>query len=125
MSWMRVRDFGSSLAADPGTDPDNLTMFRFSPVTDKHLDAMMLTGHDLVAPQAPTVIITADSQPGDTSTTATLTVGGPHTISSLETIGDEDYYSVHLEAGQSYEIGQYAKTGGPNAVPLPDSYVEV
>ena len=125
MCWMCDRDAKSSLVHNFLNDADSFTRLHFATPQDKSLDAMMLTGHDLVPPQLPTVIITADAQPGDTSTTATLIVGGPHTISSLETIGDQDYFAVQLEAGQAYEIGQYAYVGGPNAVPLPDCYVEI
>ena len=125
MRWMFDRDAKSNLAHNFLNDADSLTRLHFAAAQDKSLDAMMLTGHDLVPPQLPTVIITTDAQPGDTGTTATLNVGGPHTISSIETIGDQDYFAVQLEAGQAYEIGQYAYVGGPNAVPLPDCYVEI
>ena len=113
MCWMCDRDVKSPLVHSFLSDADSVSRLHFSPAQDKNLDAMMLTGHDLVPPQLPTVIITTDAQPGDTSTTATITVGGPHIVSSLETIGDQDYFAVHLEAGQAYEIGQYAKAGGP------------
>jgi Ca2+-binding RTX toxin-like protein len=119
------RDAKSPLVHNFLNDADSVARLHFSPAQDKWLDAMMLTGHDLVPPQLPTVIITTDTQPGDTSTTATINVGGPHIISSLETVGDQDFYQVQLEAGQAYEIGQYAYVGGPNAVPLPDCYVEI
>jgi len=91
----------------------------------KATDGLMLTGHDLVPPQAPALIIVPDNVPGDTSTTATLTVGAPSIISTINTIGDQDFYQVTLEAGQTYEFGMYAFNGGPNLVPLTDAYVEI
>jgi hypothetical protein len=54
-----------------------------------------------------------------------LTVDGAHTIGTLNTIGDQDYYTVNLTAGQTYQIGMYGYTGGPGGVPNPDSYVEI
>lgn len=61
----------------------------------------------------------------DTSTTATLTVGAPATVSTLGTIGDQDFFKVQLVAGKTYEIGMFAKAGGPTGVPLADSYLEL
>src|SRR4051812_3024220 len=54
-----------------------------------------------------------------------LAVDGAHTIGTINTIGDEDYYQVTLVAGQTYQIGMYGYTGGPGGAPNPDSYVEV
>jgi serralysin len=54
-----------------------------------------------------------------------LTVDAAHTIGTINTIGDQDYYQVNLVAGHSYQIGMYGYTGGPGGVPNPDSYVEV
>jgi serralysin len=48
-----------------------------------------------------------------------------HTIGTINTIGDEDYYQVTLVAGQTYQIGMYGYSGGPSLVANPDSYVEV
>ena len=52
-----------------------------------------------------------------------VTVGTPsepvaHTISTLDVPGDQDYYQVTLEAGQTYQIGMYGYAGGPSLVPL-------
>src|SRR5687768_6053314 len=76
-------------------------------------DAMWLTGHENGPTQPPFLILIGDSVPGDTSSTATLTVGAPHTIGTTETIGDQDFYRVELVAGTTYEIGMYAYNGGP------------
>ena len=54
-----------------------------------------------------------------------LTVDAAHTIGTINTIGDQDFYQVTLVAGQTYQIGMYGYSGGPNGVPNPDSYVEV
>ncbi len=76
-------------------------------------------------PATPSTLITVDMQPADTSTTATLVVGGPSIISTIDTIGDQDFFRINLVEGQSYEIGMYLKAGGPNLVPLADCYVEI
>src|SRR5687767_2892508 len=88
-------------------------------------DAMWLTGHESGPAQPPFLILIGDSVPGDTSSTATLTVGAPHTIGTTETIGDQDFYRVNLDAGTTYEIGMYAYTGGPGGIPQADAYVEI
>jgi Ca2+-binding RTX toxin-like protein len=48
-----------------------------------------------------------------------------HTIGTINTIGDQDFYQVTLTAGETYQIGMYGYTGGPGGVPNPDSYVEI
>jgi len=76
---------------------------------------------------APTVplALTIDAQPGDTSTTATIAVDGPHITSTLEMPGDFDFFRVNLQQGELYNIGQYLVTGGPSGVPLADAYIEL
>ncbi|HZG10145.1 MAG TPA: M10 family metallopeptidase C-terminal domain-containing protein [Allosphingosinicella sp.] len=54
-----------------------------------------------------------------------ITVGAPAGVASINIIGDRDFFQVTLEAGKTYEIGQYAKTNGPNGVPLSDAYLEL
>ena len=44
-----------------------------------------------------------DTIPGDRTTTATVTVGGAHVFSTLNTLGDFDFFKVQLTAGQTYE----------------------
>jgi Ca2+-binding RTX toxin-like protein len=74
----------------------------------------------------PATLITTDTVADSPSgASPTLVVGAAHTISTLDTIGDQDFYQVHLVAGQTYEIGMYGYAGGPNAVPLLDAYVEL
>jgi Ca2+-binding RTX toxin-like protein len=78
-------------------------------------------GAGAVAP----LLITADAIPGDRTTTATLTVDGEHLFSTIDTLGDQDFYRVDLTAGQTYEFGVYMKLAGPSGVPLNDAYVEI
>ncbi len=90
----------------------------------KGSDGLIGTGHVNAPPQVATIIV-PDNIGGDTNSTATLTVGGPSVISTTNTIGDFDFYKVTLTAGQSYEIGMYAKDGGPNLVAHGDAFVEI
>jgi serralysin len=73
-----------------------------------------------------------DTVPGDTTTTATLTVGAAPLVSAIDTIADEDFYQITLVAGREYQIGMYgyAPQGpgdpvGPNGLPLIDSFIEL
>ena len=66
-----------------------------------------------------------DGIAGDRSTTATLTVDGEHVFSTLNTLGDFDFFKVELVAGQTYDFGVYAAVGGPGGVPLADAFVEL
>lgn len=75
--------------------------------------------------QPPMLLVTTDTIPGDTSTTQALTVDGAHFVSSIDTIGDEDFYSVQLVEGQTYDISMFLVTGGPSLVPLADAYIEL
>ena len=75
---------------------------------------------------APTLlIVTPDDVADDITTTSSVTVGGEHIVSTINTIGDQDFFKVELEAGRSYEIGEYLVTGGPSLVPLNDAFVEI
>ena len=71
------------------------------------------------------LILTPDNVPGDTGTTVTVTVDGAHVVSTLNTIGDMDFFKVELVAGRTYDIGQYAKLLGPSGIPLADAYLEL
>jgi Ca2+-binding RTX toxin-like protein len=55
----------------------------------------------------------------------TITVGGASTIGTINTIGDQDFYAIHLDAGTLYQIGLYGYAGGTPAAPLPDAYIEL
>jgi serralysin len=91
----------------------------------KYWESMLdgVTGETL--PVTTPLIVTVDAQPGDTSTTATIAVDGPHIISTLELPGDFDFFRVELQEGELYDIGQYLVTGGPSGVPLADAYIEL
>ena len=71
------------------------------------------------------LLLTPDTIPDDTSSTATVTVDGPSIISTIDTIGDQDFFQVVLQAGRIYDIGQYLVAGGPSGVPLADAYIEI
>ena len=71
------------------------------------------------------LLLTPDAVADDVSTTATLTVDGGSLISTIDTIGDQDFYRVDLVAGRTYDIGEYLVTGGPSGVPLSDAYIEL
>jgi serralysin len=71
------------------------------------------------------LLVTTDNIADDISTTTTITVDGPSLISTIDTIGDQDFVRVELVAGRIYDIGQYLITGGPSGVPLSDAYIEI
>jgi len=73
----------------------------------------------------PAALVTTDLIPADASTTASLTVDGEHVISTIDTVGDEDYFSVQLVEGQTYDISMFLVAGGPSGVPLADAYIEL
>ncbi len=81
---------------------------------------------DLKSP-SPTslLVLTGDDVPDSIQTTKTLTVGAPSIVSTIDTIGDQDFYKVTLEAGKTYELGNYAYVGGPSLTPLADAYLEL
>ena len=64
------------------------------------------------------------------NTTGTLVVDGAHVLAASDTPGDNDWFAVTLTAGQTYEFGQFARTGGlpgaeGNGIPLADAYLEL
>jgi len=75
------------------------------------------------------LLITTDNVPDapDTvgSTNPTITVGAPSIVSTIDTLEDQDFYQVTLNAGVTYDIGMYLVTGGPSGTPLPDSFIEI
>jgi serralysin len=70
-------------------------------------------------------ILVADTEADNINTSATITVDGAHIVSTINTIGDQDFFKVELEAGKTYEIGQYAAVAGPSGVPLSDAFIEL
>jgi Ca2+-binding RTX toxin-like protein len=71
------------------------------------------------------LVVTADDAAGDITTTRSVVVGGVAVVSTIDTIGDQDFYKVELVAGRSYEFGMFGETAGPGGVPLVDSLVEI
>jgi len=64
------------------------------------------------------------------NTSGTLVVDGAHVLAASDTPGDNDWFAVTLTAGQTYEFGQFARTGGipgaeGNGIPLADAYLEL
>ena len=111
-------------------NPDRLEqeIFRFAAA---HLGADAGAAHE-AAIQSPGPHALIDTVPGDTSTTAVLTVGDPAIVSAIDTIADEDFYQITLVAGHEYEIGMYGYAPGhvgdpvgPTGIPLSDSFIEL
>lgn len=83
---------------------------------------------ETVAPTTTAVaapLLTGDNVPDTIDTTVTVTVDGAHIVSTIDTVGDQDFYRVELTAGRIYDIGQFLVTGGPSGVPLSDAYLEL
>lgn len=76
-------------------------------------------------PFVPLAVATTDTAGDDITSTATLTVDAPAIVSTIDTLGDQDFYAIQLIAGQTYDIGLYGKAGGPGGVPLADAYLEL
>lgn len=94
----------------------------------KSLDAFFIdgVGDDKDTPAiGPVLLLTIDQQTGDTGTQSVLEVDGAHVVSTIDSIGDFDFFSIELEAGQYYNIGQFLVVGGPSGVPLIDAYIEL
>ena len=75
---------------------------------------MAAVGGITIPTQNAGLLVIGDAVPANSSTSATLSVDGGAVVGALETIGDQDWFKVTLEGGHSYEIGMYAKYGGPN-----------
>jgi serralysin len=71
------------------------------------------------------LLLTADDVPDTIATTRTVTVDGPSVVSTIDTLGDQDFFRVELTAGHIYDIGQYLVVAGPSGVPLSDAYIEI
>lgn len=124
--WLEPMPFHASLA-EPDAGPALVCGCVTCTKIQKYLDQFVPdgVGDDTEVPPLQPVLITTDLQPGDSSTTTTLTVDGPHVISTIDTVGDFDFFRVELTEGQLYNIGQYLVTGGPSGVPLADAYIEL
>jgi hypothetical protein len=74
-----------------------------------------------------TVDVASDSIGGNNPT---LTIDGPTITATIDRLEDQDFYKIELTAGQTIEIGMYAKVGGlplngQLGVPLADSFFEI
>ncbi|HEY0311914.1 MAG TPA: M10 family metallopeptidase C-terminal domain-containing protein [Allosphingosinicella sp.] len=121
---LAVQDQSDSYAL-AGTYSKNLT------IASVFSTALPIDGvGDLHPITTPALFVVTPDEAGDGKGLApgnpVLTVdAAAHTIGTLNTIGDQDYYQVTLTAGQTYQIGMYGYSGGPSTVPNADSYVEV
>jgi serralysin len=102
----------------------------FKLTTAKATTALLQDGVGDIHPPLPTtLLVVTPDEAGDGKGVApgnpVLTVDAAHTIGTINTIGDQDFYQVTLEAGKTYQIGMYGYTGGPGGEPNADSYVEV
>lgn len=104
-----------------------ITCINRASLTGKYFDAFPADGvGDMKGTNVTTtLLLTSDSIADDTSTDATITVDGPSIVSTIDVIGDQDFFQVTLEAGHIYDIGQYLVNGGPSGVPLADAYIEI
>lgn len=93
----------------------------------KYYDAFPADGVGDLKPITATnvLLLTPDSIADNISTTTTITVDGPSIISTIDTIGDQDFVRVELVAGHIYDIGQYLVTAGPSGTPLADAFIEI
>jgi Ca2+-binding RTX toxin-like protein len=77
------------------------------------------------SPFTPLLIVTTDTAPDTIDSAPPVTVGGAHIVSTIDTIGDQDFYRVELQAGHIYDIAQYLVTAGPSGTPLADAFLEI
>ncbi len=104
----------------------NLTAPSYSLSSSKNYDAFPVDGVGDAKPITlqTALLLTPDDVGNDISTTDSIAVGGS-LISTIDTIGDQDFFQVQFVAGHTYDIGQYLVTGGPSGVPLSDAYIEL
>ena len=134
MYWSRAFD-KSQILSDrltahflkaPGSEFTSSAALAAGSYTYKGYDAFPIDGvGDLKPVTANVLVLTPDNVADDTSTTATVSVDGEHIVSTINTLGDQDFFKVELVAGHTYDIGQYAVVGGPGGVPLSDAYIEL
>ncbi len=144
MSYMREKDARSSFLAQ-ATDQGRASLHFQAPsdaaaalLADgtlaasslKYTHALQADGvGDLESPPGPTALIVTPDEAGGGKNVPpgnpVLTVGAPHTIATINSIGDEDFFQVTLTAGTTYEIGQYSYNAGPNGAGLTDPYIEL
>jgi serralysin len=72
-----------------------------------------------------TAALTTDNIGDTIATAADLEVGADPIVSTIDTLGDVDFFRVELVEGQLYDFGMYAKVGGPSGTPNADSYLDL
>jgi Ca2+-binding RTX toxin-like protein len=120
--------FGPGPAAgDPFAAANAARSFQISGKTDTTQAYLQGGAVDTKDYQIQTLLIPIPDDVPDTITSSNpqLTIGGAALISTINTQGDRDVYSVHLEAGVDYEIGMLSQNAGPSGVPLLDAYLEL
>ena len=121
--WIGAARFGAMTGVHVQKDTDARYALTDAFPADGVGDKVAVAG-----PTATDIALTSliiDEIPDDTSTTVTITVGGPRLVSTLNTPGDFDFVKVEFQAGVTYDIGMYAKTNGPSGVPLADAFIEI
>jgi Ca2+-binding RTX toxin-like protein len=111
---------GNVVTEDPGAAQQEQ-------IVAKATTALLGTGHLPVPVQPPVAILTGDNVPDSIGgNNPILAVNGAAISSTINTIGDQDFYKIQLTAGVDYMFGMFARPAmGPGGVPLPDSYLEV
>jgi Ca2+-binding RTX toxin-like protein len=127
-SVAREARWGSFSAADSSVHFQKATASRYYADAFADPDGVGDKEFVIAGSSAEQLAITAliiDEVPDDTSSTATLEIGGPRVFSTINTPGDQDFYKVELQAGVTYEFGMISTTNGPSGIPLADCYVEI
>lgn len=96
-------------------------------ITGKYYDAFPADGVGDFKPITinTALLLTPDTIADDTGTTTTITVDGPAIVSTIDSLGDQDFVRVELVAGHIYDIGQYLVVAGPSGIPLSDAFIEL
>ena len=135
LSWANRFELGDVALPHDIVTASQLALLGFTGEADKLTTAFPVDGiGDLKPPSPPaTLLITTDNVPdapdtvGNTNPVITVTGPGVTTpiVSTIDTIGDQDFYRVTLTAGVTYELGMYSFNGGPNGVGVTDPYLEL
>ena len=130
MRWISAVDrlqFVESFRNDGGSDSAGFLNPGTGSYAYKGYDAFPWDGVGDSKPVTTTsvLIVTPDDVADDISTTSSVSVDGAHVVSTINTLGDQDFFQVELEAGHIYDIGQFLVAGGPSGVPLADAYIEI
>ena len=129
MCWMCDQDGRSNLTNNYWANKLGISATHFGALSSGKSATSLATGTENAALGPQSLLIIGTDEAGNGIGVApgnpTLTIGAAPTVATLQTLGDQDYFQVTLEAGKTYEIGQYAKIAGPSGVPLNDAYFEI